>query len=88
MSRHAKFDDLGNTRRYTDLYHDGLVALWHERYEESLRTGAPAPNLPREVVAAVVRSGRRLRSEFIAEVLSGCLRQLTRLLRTAMRLGK
>lgn len=88
MSRHARFDEFRDTRRYTDLYHDGLVDLWRERYEESLRTGTPAPNLPREVEAAVIQSGRRLRSQFIADVLSGSLRRLGTLLRTATRLGK
>lgn len=88
MSRHARFDDIENTRRYNDLYHDGLVALWREQYEESLRTGMPAPNLPREVEAAVIHGARRARSQFIADMLSGCFRQLARLLRTAIRLGK
>lgn len=88
MSRHARFDDPKNTRRYTDVYYEGLVAMWREQYEEALRTGTPAPNLSREVVAAVIQSARRLRSDVIADVLSTCLRHVTMLLRTAMRLGK
>ena len=88
MGRHARFEDLGNASRYTDLYHDGLVALWREQYEESLRTGRPAPNLPREVEAAVIQSARRVRSQVIADGLSASFRRLISLLRIAMRLGK
>jgi transposase-like protein len=88
MTRHARFDDPENTRRYTDVYYEGLMGMWRDQYEESLRTGTPAPNLPREVVAATIQSARRQRSDFIADVLSRCLRQLARLLRIAMRPGK
>ena len=76
MSRHATFDDLGDTSRYTDLYHDGLVALWRERYEDALHKGTPAPNLPREVEAAAIRGARRMRSKIIAEGLSAGLRRV------------
>lgn len=88
MSRHARFDEFRNTGRYTDLYHDALVALWRAQYDQSLRTGTPAPDLPREVEAAVIHNSRRLRSEFLANLLSGGLRRLAGLLRTATLRGK
>ena len=88
MSRHTRFDGFETTSGYTHLYHDALLALWRERYEASLRTGAPAPNLPREVEDAVIQCSRRARSQFIAGLLAGGFRRVTRLLSRALRPGR
>jgi hypothetical protein len=81
MSKYTRFDDLQDKSRYSELYHDALVALWREQYERSMRSGTPPLDLPHDVQQAFIRSARRAQGEVMANALSWPFRRLTRLLR-------
>jgi hypothetical protein len=88
MSKHTRFDDILGANRYSELYHDALVAHWRKQYERSLRSGAPAPDLPYEVEQSIIRAAHRAQSQFMADILSWTFRRLARLLRALWRRGE
>jgi hypothetical protein len=85
MSKYTKFDDLQDKGRYSELYHDALVALWREQFKRSMLSGTPPPVLPHDVQQAFIRSARRAQGEVMANALSWPFRRLARLLWSAWR---
>ena len=88
MSKHTRFDDLRDRSRYSELYHDALVALWREQFDRSVQSGTPPPNLPHDVQQAFIRSAHRTQGKVMVDILSWPFRRLVRLLRAIWRLDE